>query len=160
LARSDTLLLDAEYMIVRREAAIRIPASIDPAKAAPLLCAGVTVFNSLRQAKVLAGELVAVQGIGGLGHLAIQYASKMGYQVAAISSGSEKKIFATDLGASFYIDESKEDAAKALQALGGAAVIMATAPNPAVIGSLVNGLQPRGRLIILAGKLLRFHVIP
>jgi D-arabinose 1-dehydrogenase-like Zn-dependent alcohol dehydrogenase len=139
-------------MILRREAVVRIPQDVDPATAAPLLCAGVTVFNSIRQAKIPAGELVAIQGIGGLGHLAIQYASKMGYKVAAISSGSGKEKFAKELGASFYIDESKESAAEVLQNLGGAAGIVSTAPNPAVIGSMVSGLRPRGKLIILAGE--------
>jgi D-arabinose 1-dehydrogenase-like Zn-dependent alcohol dehydrogenase len=149
--------IDAEFMILRREVAVRIPVTADPASVAPLLCAGVTVFAALRKAKIPAGELIGVQGVGGLGHLAVQYASKMGYQVAVISRSSEKEKFAKELGAAFYIDESKENAAGALQKLGGAAGILCTAPSPTVIGPLINGLQAHGRLIVLAGKSIKLH---
>lgn len=140
----------AEYVLLRAEAAVRIPADVDPAEAAPLLCAGVTVFNSMRRMGVMQGDLVAVQGLGGLGHLAVQFASKMGYEVAAISSGGDKKGFAAELGAHHYIDASREDPAKALMALGGAAMICSTAPNPKAVSPLVGGLAPQGKLIVLA----------
>ncbi|KAG8159983.1 hypothetical protein KVR01_010620 [Diaporthe batatas] len=140
----------AEYVLLRAEAAVRIPKDLDPAEAAPLLCAGVTTFNSMRRMGVMQGDIVAVQGLGGLGHLAVQYASRMGYEVVALSSGSEKKEFATKLGAHHYVDTSKEDPAKALMKLGGAAMICSTAPNPKAISPLVGGLAPQGKLIVLA----------
>lgn len=140
----------AEYVLLRAEAAVRIPSNIDPAEAAPLLCAGVTTFNSMRRMGVMQGDVVAVQGLGGLGHLAVQFASKMGYEVVAISSGGDKKDFATQLGAHHYIDTSKEDPVKALMKLGGAAMICSTAPHPKAISPLVGGLAPQGKLIVLA----------
>lgn len=140
----------AEYVVIRAEAAVRIPSHADPAEVAPLLCAGVTVFNSMRQMSVLQGGLVAIQGLGGLGHLGVQYANKMGYKVVALSSGSDKKDFATKLGAHHYVDTSKEDPVQALQKLGGADMIVATAPNPKAISPLVGGLAPLGKLVVLA----------
>jgi len=140
----------AEYVLLREEAVVRVPKELDPAEVAPLLCAGVTTFNAIRKQHVEHGNLVAVQGLGGLGHLAVQYANKMGYRVAAISSGDTKKDFALQLGAHEYIDTSREDPVKALQALGGAALIVSTAPNPNVIGPLIGGLQAAGKLIVLA----------
>ncbi|KAK9771685.1 putative Enoyl reductase (ER) domain-containing protein [Seiridium cardinale] len=140
----------AEYTILREEAGVRIPKDLDPAESAPLLCAGVTVFNSIRKLHVEQGNLVAIQGIGGLGHLAIQFARHMGYRVAAISSGEHKQAFAQQLGAHEYIDTSKEDAVGRLQALGGAAIIVATAPNPKAISPLLGGLQAGGKLLVLA----------
>lgn len=140
----------AEYVLLRAEATVRVPAKADPAEVAPLLCAGVTVFNSMRQMGVLQGGLVAIQGLGGLGHLGVQYANKMGYKVVALSSGADKKDFATQLGAHHYVDTSKEDPVQALQALGGADMIVATAPNPKAISPLVAGLAPAGKLVVLA----------
>ncbi|KAI0839241.1 alcohol dehydrogenase [Hypoxylon sp. FL0890] len=140
----------AEYVLLREEAVVRVPTDVDPAETAPLLCAGVTVFNSMRKMHVEQGNLVAVQGVGGLGHLAIQYAHKMGYHTVALSSGSSKKDFALKLGAHAYIDTSKEDPALALQKLGGAAMIVATAPNPKAISPLVGGLGAGGKLVVLA----------
>lgn len=140
----------AEYVLLRAEAAVRIPAGLDPAEAAPLLCAGVTTFNAMRRMGVMQGDLVAVQGLGGLGHLAVQFASRMGYEVVALSSGSDKKEFATRLGAHHYVDTSSEDPVKALMRLGGAAMICSTAPNPKAISPLVGGLAPQGKLIVLA----------
>ncbi|OCT44900.1 Alcohol dehydrogenase 2 [Cladophialophora carrionii] len=139
-----------EYVTLRTEAVVRIPSDADPAEYCPLLCAGVTVFNSLRQQKVLAGSTVAVQGLGGLGHLALQYASKAGYRTVAISSSADKKDFATQLGAHDYIDASKGDVGEQLQKLGGASCILFTAPNEKLIPSLLNGLGPLGKLIVLA----------
>ncbi|KAL9599536.1 MAG: hypothetical protein Q9219_003780 [cf. Caloplaca sp. 3 TL-2023] len=141
---------DAEYCILRSEAVVSVPSDVDPAAYCPLLCAGVTVFNSMRQQKISPGETVAVQGLGGLGHLAVQYASKMGYRTVALSSSGAKEKFARDLGATDYIDGSKEDHAEALQKLGGAALILSTSPEPSTIGKLVGGLDVLGKLVILA----------
>ncbi|KAI1816847.1 alcohol dehydrogenase [Poronia punctata] len=140
----------AEYVILREEAVVRVPKELDAAEAAPLLCAGVTTFNAIRKQHVEQGNIVAVQGLGGLGHLAVQYANKMGYRVVAISSGASKREFAFQLGAHEYIDTSKEDPVKALEAMGGAALIVSTAPNAASIGPLIGGLQNAGKLIVLA----------
>ncbi|KAK8064247.1 alcohol dehydrogenase [Apiospora saccharicola] len=138
------------YVLLREEAVVRLPKETDPAEAAPLLCAGVTVFNGIRKLHVEQGGLFAVQGIGGLGHLAIQYASKMGYRVVAISSGASKRDFATQLGAHAYIDASADDPIQKLTEMGGAAAIVATAPNPEAIGPLVAGLRPGGKLLVVA----------
>ena len=143
-------VVDAEYCLLRSEATVSVPADVDPAAFCPLLCAGVTVFNSMRQQHILAGETVAVQGLGGLGHLAIQYAVKMGYRTVALSSSGAKEKFAKDLGAHVYIDGSKEDHAEALQKLGGASLIVSTAPDGPNLGKLVGGLGVLGKLIILA----------
>lgn len=140
----------AEYVTLRTEAVAPVPEGFNPAEAAPFFCAGVTVFNSIRNAGARAGDIVAVQGIGGLGHLALQFCRAMGYKTVALSSGESKRALATELGAHVYIDGSKEDQAAALQALGGAAVIAATAPNAKAIGPLVNGLAVNGKLLLLA----------
>lgn len=140
----------AEYCTLRTEAAVRIPQEADPAEYAPLLCAGVTVFNGIRKMNIVPGDIVAIQGLGGLGHLAVQYARKLGYRTVALSTSSSKKDFAQQLGATDYIDTSKESAAEALQKMGGASLIVVTAPNPEVMGPLVAGLGPLGKLLILA----------
>ncbi|OCH95672.1 GroES-like protein [Obba rivulosa] len=140
----------AEYVTLRSEACARIPEDIDPAEAAPLLCAGITVFNSLRNMTSKPPDYVAVQGIGGLGHLAIQFARAMGYRVIALSSSSSKEKLARELGAHIYLDGSKVNQAEELQKLGGARVIMCTAPNPKVIETLVSGLSVNGELLLLA----------
>lgn len=140
----------AEYVLLREEAIVRIPKEADPVLVAPLLCAGVTTFNAMRKMHVEQGNTVAVQGLGGLGHLAVQYARAMGYHTVAISSGSSKRAFAAQLGAHEYIDTSEGDAAEQLQKLGGAAMIVSTAPNPKAISPLVAGLQAGGKLIVLA----------
>jgi len=140
----------AEYVLLRTEAVVNVPTDVDPIEYAPILCAGITVFNSIRKLSIPPGELVAIQGLGGLGHLAVQYANKMGYRVAALSSGDKKRDFAHKLGAHEYIDTSKEDPCKKLQELGGAALIVATAPNSKAIGPLTGGLEAGGRLLVLA----------
>lgn len=140
----------AEYMLLREEAAVRVPDNVDPAEIAPLLCAGVTVFNGIRKMHVEQGALVAVQGLSGLGHLAVQFANKMGYEVAVLSSRDDKAAFATELGAHYYINTKTSDAAAELNKLGGASIIVQTAPNPDVIGALVEGLAPEGKLLSLA----------
>lgn len=141
---------DAEYCLLRSEATVSIPSDVDPAAFCPFLCAGVTVFNSMRHQRIPAGEIVAVQGLGGLGHLAVQYASKMGYRTVALSSSGSKEKFARDLGAHEYLDGSKEDHAEALQKLGGASLIVSTVPDATSLGKLVNGLGLLGKLLILA----------
>src|SRR6184192_2952236 len=114
----------AEYMVAPAEAVAQMPESFDPAEAAPLMCAGITTFNALRHSGALPSDLVAVQGIGGLGHLGIQFANKFGYRVAAIARGPAKAALAKQLGAHFYIDSAAADPAAELQKLGGARVIL------------------------------------
>ena len=140
----------SEYVTLRSEAVVTIDKDLDPAVGAPLLCAGVTVFNSIRKMNIVQGDTVAIQGLGGLGHLGVQYARKMGYRTVALSSSDKKKDFAKKLGANDYIDGSKEDQGEALQKIGGAALIVVTAPDPKHISGLLNGLAPGGKLLILA----------
>ncbi len=140
----------AEYAVVPFEALARIPETLDAADAGPLLCAGVTTFNALRNVGARAGDTVAVQGIGGLGHLGIQFASRMGFRTIAVSRGADKEALARELGAHDYIDTDKVDVAQGLQKLGGADVVLATAPNSAAIVSTVNGLKPRGKVLLVA----------
>jgi D-arabinose 1-dehydrogenase-like Zn-dependent alcohol dehydrogenase len=118
-------------------------------EAAPLLCAGITTFNALRHSGAFPGDLVAVQGIGGLGHLGIQFASKLGYKVAAIGRGSENVTLAKKLGASVHIDSKSTNAAEALQKLGGAQVILTTAPNAKAMSEVIDGLGPNGKLMVI-----------
>ena len=140
----------AEYALLRAEAVVPLPTDMDVAEVAPLLCAGVTVFNGIRKLHVEQGGVVAVQGLGGLGHLAVQYANKMGYEVAVLSSGDDKADFARQLGAHHYINTKTQDAAAELTKLGGADIIVQTAPNPAAIGPLMPGLASGGKLLSLA----------
>ncbi|MEO8603172.1 MAG: alcohol dehydrogenase [bacterium] len=140
----------AEYMLAPAVAVARLPEGMPFEIAAPLLCAGVTTFNALRRSPARAGDMVAVHGIGGLGHLGVQYARAMGFDTVAIARGAEKADFAHQLGARVYIDSDKEDAAAALLELGGAAVILATAPSAAAISSLMGGLGIEGALTIVA----------
>lgn len=137
----------AEYMLAPQEAIASVPEELNSAEAAPLLCAGITTFNALRNSGARAGDTVAIQGIGGLGHLAVQYAQKMGFRTVAISSSDDKKELATKLGADHFIDYKKEDQAEALQKLGGADVVLATAPNSEAISSLKTALKPNGKII-------------
>jgi D-arabinose 1-dehydrogenase-like Zn-dependent alcohol dehydrogenase len=141
---------DAEYVLVRSEAGVPVPDGIDAAHYAPFLCAGVTMFNSLRRQNISPGETVAVEGLGGLGHLGIQYANKFGYRVVAISRGADKEPFARELGAHEYIDSSKGDPGEALKALGGAALVMSTNPGGQQLPKLLKGLAPLGKLLILS----------
>ena len=143
----------AEYVVVPFEAVARIPEELEAAEAAPLLCAGVTTFNSLRNSGARPGDTVAVQGIGGLGHLAIQYAARMGFHTVAISRGVDKRALAQELGAHEYIDTEEMDAGEGLRKLGGADLVLATAPHSGAIASTVNGLKPRGKVLIVAASL-------
>ena len=147
-----------DYMVLPWEAAARIPDELNPIDAAPLLCAGVTTFNSLRNSGARPGDIVAVQGIGGLGHLAIQYASRMGFHTVALSHGSDKAELATKLGAHTYIDTASEDAVAELRKLGGADVILATAPSGKAISSVIGGLSRRGKLMVVAAAADPFPV--
>jgi len=149
-----------EYMVAPVEALVAIPNSLSDADAAPLLCAGITTYNSLRHSGAFPGDLVAVQGIGGLGHLGIQFAQKFGYKVAAIGRGSENASLAQRLGASVYIDSKSTNAAEALQKLGGAQVILATAPSSKAMSELVDGLGPNGRLIVVGATFDPIEVTP
>lgn len=142
----------AEYSTLRSEAAVTIPEDVTAAEFAPLLCAGVTVFNGIRKMGITHGDTVAIQGLGGLGHLAVQYSRRMGYRTVAISSSESKRDFATKLGANDYIDASKEDVAEALQKIGGAALVVATAPNPEAMKPLVDGCAAGGKVLVLARK--------
>jgi 2-desacetyl-2-hydroxyethyl bacteriochlorophyllide A dehydrogenase len=139
----------AEYVAVPAEAVAAMPDDLPADEAAPLFCAGITVYNSLRNAGARAGDLVAVMGIGGLGHLGIQYARQMGFRTVAIGRGADKEPLARKLGAHTYIDTATASSAAALQALGGARVILATAPDSKAISSLVDGLGPDGKLVIV-----------
>ncbi|KAK3382230.1 dehydrogenase [Lasiosphaeria ovina] len=139
----------AEYAYLRAEAGVRIPADVDAAKYAPLLCAGITVFNSMRAQKVTPGETVAVQGLGGLGHLAIQYAKFMGYRVVAVSRGADKEKAARALGAHEYVDSSAGDPGEQLKALGGAALVVSTAATSEAMAPLLKGLAIHGKLLVL-----------
>ncbi|KAI0370455.1 GroES-like protein [Pilatotrama ljubarskyi] len=150
----------AEYVTVRSEAAAAIPKDFDPAEVAPLLCAGVTTFNGLRKVNLAAGDVIAVQGIGGLGHLAVQFAHAMGYRTVALSSGPEKEELARCLGADDYIDGSKVDQAEALQQLGGAKLIMCTAAAPEATKRLITGLAIDGTLLLLAIDNQEFGISP
>ena len=138
-----------EYMLARHEAVARMPEDLDVAEAGPLLCAGVTTFNSLRHSGATMGDLVGVQGIGGLGHLGIQFAAKAGYRVAAIGRGPENAALAKKLGATAYIDTNATNPAEELQKMGGAKVILATAPNAKAMAALIGGLGVGGKLLVV-----------
>ena len=140
----------AEYVVVPHEAVARIPDKLDAINAGPLLCAGITTYNSMRNSGARAGDTVAVQGIGGLGHLGIQFARQMGFRTVAISRGADKEALARELGAHEYIDTQKVPAAEGLQKLGGADLVLATAPNNEAITSTIEGLKPRGKLLLVA----------
>jgi D-arabinose 1-dehydrogenase-like Zn-dependent alcohol dehydrogenase len=139
----------AEYMLAPVEALVSIPDSLSDVEAAPLLCAGVATFGALRHAGAMPGDLVAVQGIGGLGHLGIQFANKFGYKVVAVGRGSQIEPLAKKLGADVYIDSKVTNATEELQRLGGAKVIIATAPDPKAMSELVGGLGPNGNLLLI-----------
>ncbi len=149
-----------QYMIAPVEALAAIPDTLSDVDAAPLLCAGITTYNALRHSGALPGDLVAVQGIGGLGHLGIQFAQKFGYRVAAIGRGSENATLAKKLGASIYIDSNATNAAQELQKLGGARVILATAPNSKAMSELIDGLGPNGKLMVIGATFDPIEVTP
>ena len=142
----------AQYMIANRDSLALIPDSLSPTDAAPILCAGITTFNSLRHSGAIAGDLVAVQGLGGLGHLGIQFASKMGYRTVAIGRGKDKEALALKLGAERYLDGTTVNVAEELTKMGGASVILATAPDSKAMSGLIEGLGVGGRLLVVGAS--------
>ena len=150
----------AQYMIASSDALALIPDSLMPIMAAPILCAGITTFNSLRHSGAVAGDLVAVHGLGGLGHLGVQFASKMGYRTVAIGRGKDKEPLAVKLGASLYLDADAVNVAKELASLGGASVILATAPNSKAMSDLIDGLGVGGKLIVVGAAADPISVTP
>ena len=150
----------AQYMIARHEAVAAVPAALSPVEAAPLLCAGVTTFNGLRRSGAQGGDLVAVQGLGGLGHLGIQFAGKMGFHTVAIGRGQDKESLALKLGAVRYLDSSAVDVTKELTTLGGASVILATAPDSKAMSALIDGLGVGGQLLVVGASADPINVTP
>jgi D-arabinose 1-dehydrogenase-like Zn-dependent alcohol dehydrogenase len=150
----------AQYMIARSDTLASIPDALSPVEAAPILCAGITTFNSLRHSGAVAGDLVAVQGLGGLGHLGIQFASKMGFRTVAIGRGKDKERLALKLGAAHYLDTDMVNAAGELTKLGGASVILATAPNSKAMSDLIDGLGVGGTLLVVGASADPIHVTP
>ena len=143
----------AEMMLARGTGLVSIPDELSSEEAAPILCAGMATFNALKKSRAQAGDLVAVFGIGGLGHMALQYARKMGFRVVAVGRGADVAQDSLALGAHIYIDTEREDAAASLRTLGGAQAIVATIGKADVLSSLMNALAPQGRLVLLgAGK--------
>jgi len=138
-----------QYMVAPVEALVPIPDGLTDVEAAPLLDAGITTYNALRNSGAMPGDLVAVQGIGGLGHLAVQFANKFGHKVVAIGRGSENAVLAKKLGAHVYIDSQATNAAQELQTLGGASVILSTAPNSQAMSAMIDGLGPNGKLVVV-----------
>ena len=149
-----------QYMVAPVTALVAMPESLSDTEAAPLLCAGITTYNALRHSGAMPGDLVAVQGIGGLGHLGIQFAHKFGYKVAAIGRGAEDGPLARKLGANVYVDSVATNAAEALQKLGGAQVILATAPNSKAMSALIDGLGPNGKLVVVGATFDPIEVTP
>ncbi len=149
-----------EYMVAPAEAVALIPEELPAAEAAPLLCAGITVYNPLRNCDARPGDLVAVQGIGGLGHLGIQYARQMGFRTVAIGRGGDKQALATKLGAHAYIDTNAGPPAQALQKMGGAQLILATAPDSKSMSALFDGLGPRGTLMVVGAGMEPLTITP
>ena len=139
----------AEYVLVPAQTLARIPESLNDVDAAPLLCAGITTFNALRNSGVRPGEVVAVLGLGGLGHLAVQYAAKLGFETVAIARGQEKGDYARELGAHHYIDSTAENVAERLMALGGAKIVLATVTNGKAMSDAFGGLAVDGKLMVL-----------
>jgi D-arabinose 1-dehydrogenase-like Zn-dependent alcohol dehydrogenase len=139
----------AQYMLARHEALALVPAGLDSAEAGPLMCAGITTFNALRNSGARPGDLVGVQGIGGLGHLGVQYAAKAGYRTIAIGRGPENSVLAKKLGAFAYIDSKASNVADELKKFGGVKVLLATAPNAKAMSDTIDGLAVGGKLLIV-----------
>jgi D-arabinose 1-dehydrogenase-like Zn-dependent alcohol dehydrogenase len=150
----------AQYMIASADALALIPEALSPVEAAPILCAGITTFNSLRHSGAVAGDLVAVQGLGGLGHLGVQFASKMGYRTVAIGRGKDKEALALKLGAARYLDTDAVKVAEELTKMGGASVILATAPDSKAMSDLIDGLGVGGKLLVVGASADPISVTP
>jgi D-arabinose 1-dehydrogenase-like Zn-dependent alcohol dehydrogenase len=148
-----------EYLIAPFSAVARMPAELPPVDAAPLMCAGITTFNALRNSGARSGDVVAVLGLGGLGHLGVQYAAKMGFHTVGIARGQDKEPLARQLGASIYIDSQAQDPAAELQKLGGAKVILATATSGDAMSAVQGGLAVNGTLLIV-GAAATMNVSP
>lgn len=140
----------AEYMVAPQEALALVPEQLNAAEGAPLMCAGVTTFNALRHSVARPGDLVAVQGLGGLGHLGVQFAHRLGFRTIAVSRGSDKEELAQQLGADEYINTDATDPAQELQRRGGARVVLTTAPSGKAIGSIIGGIGVNGQLLVVA----------
>ena len=149
-----------QYMVAPVEALVAMPDTLSDVEAAPLLCAGITTYNALRHSGAMPGDLVAVLGIGGLGHLGIQFASKFGYKVAAIGRGPESAALAKKLGADVYIDNKVTNATDELKKMGGAQVILATAPSSKAMSGLIDGLGPNGKLMVIGATFDPIEVTP
>ena len=149
-----------DYMIAPQEALAAIPDDLDAVEAAPLLCAGITTYNSLRHSGAKPGDLVAVHGIGGLGHLGVQFAAKMGFRTVAIARGKDKANLALGLGAQRYIDSEAEDAAKVLAEMGGAKVILTTVIDAKAMSALIEGLGIDGKLLVVGASIEPIQVTP
>jgi propanol-preferring alcohol dehydrogenase len=140
----------AEIMLAEARGLVKVPEDLDAAQAAPLLCAGLTTFNALRHSGAQAGDVVAIHGLGGLGHLGVQFARKMGFHTVAIARGANKAALALSLGAHRYIDATVEDVAAVLRSMGGARVVLGTAPTAQGMAQTIPGLSPRGQLVVVA----------
>jgi D-arabinose 1-dehydrogenase-like Zn-dependent alcohol dehydrogenase len=143
----------ADYVVVRASAMASMPDDLGAEEAAPLLCAGITTYNALRQSGVRGGDRVAVLGIGGLGHLAVQFAVKLGLETVAIARGTDKEPLARELGAHHYIDSTAGDPARALSELGGADVILSTVTSSDAMAAVFGGLRPRGKLLVVGASM-------
>jgi D-arabinose 1-dehydrogenase-like Zn-dependent alcohol dehydrogenase len=150
----------AEYMVAPQTALARVPKELSSTDAAPLMCAGVTTYNALRNAQLRGGELVAVHGIGGLGHLAVQFAAKMGFRTIAVARGKDKESLARELGASSYIDATSVDPAKELMRVGGAQLIVETVTSSKAMSAMVPGLAVRGTLLVIGAAPQPLEVPP
>src|SRR3954465_8417701 len=142
----------ADYMIAPATALARVPADLDAVEAAPLMCAGITIFNALRNSGARPGDVVAVLGLGGLGHLGVQFAAKLGFKTVAIARGQDKEPLARQLGAHHYIDSRAQDPAAVLRELGGAKLILATVTSGSAMTAVLGGLAPRGTLMIIGAQ--------
>jgi D-arabinose 1-dehydrogenase-like Zn-dependent alcohol dehydrogenase len=149
-----------QYMVAPESALTAIPEGLSDVEAAPMLCAGITTYNALRHSGAVPGDLVAVLGVGGLGHLGIQFANKFGYKVVAVGRGAESAALAKKLGASVYIDNKETNPAEALQKLGGAKVILATAPSSKAMSEVIDGLGPNGKLVVVGASFDPIEVTP
>jgi D-arabinose 1-dehydrogenase-like Zn-dependent alcohol dehydrogenase len=150
----------AEYMIAPFEALAAVPEDLNSEEAAPLLCAGITTFNALRHSGAQAGDLVAILGVGGLGHLAVQFANKMGFKTVAIARGADKGPLARKLGADIYIDSTTQNAAEELTKLGGAKVILATVTDAKSMSAVIPGLGVDGKLVVVGASGEAIEVSP
>lgn len=150
----------ADYVVVKASALARVPDELSVEDAAPLLCAGITTYNALRHSGAQGGDLVAILGVGGLGHLGVQYAAKLGFDTVAIARGRKKEELARQFGARHYIDSEAQDPAQELQRLGGATVILATAASAAAMTAVLGGLAVRGRLVVVGASMEPIEVPP